>query len=125
MANPVSVTEIDGGAWWRVVFGGSRGNILDAGVMDALTETFDAAARAPRLKAIILEGAGPITSFWFAKYHTLNAFYRYALAREYCSKCPLPLSLPQKPERFQPYIYTNRDIERLIDAADSRHRVRQ
>jgi integrase/recombinase XerD len=76
----------------------------------------------PKQVLRFLEGAGPITSFWFAKYHTLNAFYRYALAREYCSKCPLPLSLPQKPERFQPYIYTNRDIERLIDAADSRHR---
>jgi site-specific recombinase XerD len=69
-----------------------------------------------------LDGADPITSFWFSKYHTLKAFYRYAIAREYCSKCPLPLSVPQKPERFHPYIYTNRDIERLIDAADSRHR---
>jgi site-specific recombinase XerD len=69
-----------------------------------------------------LEGTGPITSFWFAKYYTLNPFFRYAIARKYCSKSPLPLSIPQKPERFQPYIYTNRDIERLIDAADSRHR---
>ena len=32
--------------------------------------------------------------------------------------------MPQKPEAFQPYIYTNQDIERLIDAADSRHRYR-
>jgi integrase/recombinase XerD len=52
----------------------------------------------------------------------LNAFYRYALARDYCEVCPLPLSMPQKPEPFQPYIYTNQDIERLIDAADVRHR---
>ena len=44
-----------------------------------------------------LEGAGPITSFWFAKYYTLNAFYRYAVARGYVSKCPLPTSTPQKP----------------------------
>lgn len=69
-----------------------------------------------------LEGNGPLTSFWFSKYHTLKAFYRYALAREYCSSSPLPLSVPQKPEHFHPYIYTNQDIERLIDAADSRHR---
>jgi integrase/recombinase XerD len=69
-----------------------------------------------------LEGVGPLTSFWFSKYHLLNAFYRYALAREYCSSCPLPLTVPRKPEPFQPYIYTNRDIERLIDAADTRHR---
>ena len=26
--------------------------------------------------------------------------------------------------RFQPYIYTNQDMQRLIDAADSRHRYR-
>jgi integrase/recombinase XerD len=71
-----------------------------------------------------LEGSGPLTTFWFSKYHTLKAFYRYALARDYCASCPLPLSVPQKPEAFQPYIYTNQDIERLIDAADSRHRYR-
>ena len=71
-----------------------------------------------------LEGNGPLTTFWFSKYHTLKAFYRYALARDYCASCPLPLSVPQKPEAFQPYIYTNKDIERLIDAADSRHRYR-
>jgi integrase/recombinase XerD len=71
-----------------------------------------------------LEGNGPLTTFWFSKYHTLKAFYRYALARDYCTSSPLPLSVPQKPEAFQPYIYTNQDIERLIDAADSRYRYR-
>jgi integrase/recombinase XerD len=71
-----------------------------------------------------LEGNGPLTTFWFSKYHTLKAFYRYALARDYCASCPLPLSVPQKPQPFQPYIYTNQDMERLIDAADSRHRYR-
>jgi hypothetical protein len=37
-----------------------------------------------------LEGTGPITSFWFAKYYTLNAFYRYALARGYRVEVPTP-----------------------------------
>jgi site-specific recombinase XerD len=69
-----------------------------------------------------LDGNGRITSFWFSKYYTLTAFYRYALAREYCSKSPLPIDIPNEPAKFQPYIYTNHDIERLIDAADSRHR---
>ena len=67
-----------------------------------------------------LEGKGPITSFWFAKDYTLNPFYRYAIARKYCLKSPLPLSMPQKPEMFQPYIYTNRDIERCAAQA-ARH----
>jgi integrase/recombinase XerD len=71
-----------------------------------------------------LEGNGQLTTFWFSKFHTLKAFYRYALARDYCTSSPLPLSVPQKPEAFQPYIYTNQDIERLIEAADSRHRYR-
>ena len=40
-----------------------------------------------------LEGGGPLTTFWFSKYHTLKAFYRYALARDYCTSSPLPLSV--------------------------------
>lgn len=69
-----------------------------------------------------LDGNGQVTSFWFAKYHTLAAFYRYAVARRYVLKSPLPRNRPQQPEKFQPYIYTNDDMRRLIDAADSRHR---
>lgn len=51
-----------------------------------------------------LEGNGPLTTFWFSKYHTLKAFYRYVLARDYCASCPLPPSLPRKPEAF-PALY--------------------
>jgi integrase len=40
-------------------------------------------------------------------------------AREYCLSSPLPLTVPQRPERFEPYIYTNRDMEQLLVAADS------
>ena len=65
---------------------------------------------------------GPVTSFWFAKYYSLTAFYRYAVARHYVRNSPLPHSKPQKPEKFQAYIYTNDDMRKLIDAADSRHR---
>ena len=71
-----------------------------------------------------LEGNGPVTTFWFSKYHTLKAFYRYALARHYCTSCPCHSVCHRSREAFQPYIYTNQDIERLIDAADSRHRYR-
>src|ERR1700678_1404716 len=48
-----------------------------------------------------LDGNSPVTSFWFAKYYTLTAFYRYAVARHYVRKSPLPYSTPQKPEKFQ------------------------
>jgi len=68
-----------------------------------------------------LEGSrqGPMTSFWFSKYQALKGFYRYALARGYCSSSPLALRTPQKPQPFEPYIYTNRDMKQLLVAADS------
>lgn len=63
MADPVSVIEIDGGAWWRVVLGGSKGNIFDTHLTNALTTTFRDAARAPGLKALVIEGDGANFSF--------------------------------------------------------------
>jgi site-specific recombinase XerD len=69
-----------------------------------------------------LYGVGPVTAYWFSKYHSLNPFYRYAIAHHHVSRSPLPLTKPCEPARFEPYIYTNQDMQRLIDAADSRHR---
>jgi site-specific recombinase XerD len=69
-----------------------------------------------------LYGVGPVTAYWFSKYHSLNPFYRYAIAHHHVSKNPLPLTKPCEPARFEPYIYTNQDMRRLIDAVDSRHR---
>ena len=69
-----------------------------------------------------LDGSGPVTASWFYKYQTLATFYRYAQVHHYVLNSPLPRSKPQSPEKFQPYIYTNDDMRKLIDAADSRHR---
>lgn len=60
---PLAVTRLDDGAIWRVVIGGSKGNILDGAVMQALTELFRDAAAAPHLKAVCLEGQGAHFSF--------------------------------------------------------------
>ena len=60
---PVRVESLDDGACWRVVIGGSKGNVLDGAVMDALACVFRDAADAPGLKAICLEGAGAHFSF--------------------------------------------------------------
>lgn len=60
---PLFVEPMNDGAIWRVAIGGSKGNILDASLMDALTGTFRDAARSPHLKAICLEGQGPHFSF--------------------------------------------------------------
>jgi cyclohexa-1,5-dienecarbonyl-CoA hydratase len=62
-AGPVTVESRDDGASWRVVLGGTRGNILDAALMAALEDVFLQAARVPRLKAVCLEGHGPNFSF--------------------------------------------------------------
>lgn len=65
---------------------------------------------------------GPTTFLWFSKHQTLRPFFRYAIDRGYLQACPLPRTLPKKPPKFEPYIYTIDEVKRLLDAADSRHR---
>ena len=61
--DPLAVDRLDEGAIWRVAIGGSKGNVLDASVMDALAALFRDASATPALKAICLEGQGPHFSF--------------------------------------------------------------
>jgi cyclohexa-1,5-dienecarbonyl-CoA hydratase len=61
--SPVSVERLDDGAVWRVVIGGSKGNVLDAALMDALTVVFREAAGTREIRAICLEGQGAHFSF--------------------------------------------------------------
>jgi integrase/recombinase XerD len=68
-----------------------------------------------------LDGERPITAYWFHKYYILKGFYRYCISLSYVSSSPLPLTLPAKPPAYQGYIYTNQDMKRLLDAADSCH----
>jgi cyclohexa-1,5-dienecarbonyl-CoA hydratase len=60
---PVRVEPTDEGAFWRVVLGGSKGNILDGKAMEALRRVFEAAGRETELRAVILEGEGKHFSF--------------------------------------------------------------
>jgi cyclohexa-1,5-dienecarbonyl-CoA hydratase len=62
-SDPLEVETLDGGAIWRARLGGSKGNILDAALMDALNGMFGRAASASDLKAICLEGQGSHFSF--------------------------------------------------------------
>jgi integrase len=64
---------------------------------------------------------GPTTYLWFSKHQTLRPFFRYAINRGFLPACPLPKTLPKKPPKFKPYIYTVAEVKRLLDAADSRH----
>lgn len=60
---PLTVERLEEGAVWRVAIGGSKGNVIDAAVMEALTRLFGDAAVDPPLKAIVLEGQGAHFSF--------------------------------------------------------------
>lgn len=59
----ITLDRLDDGGCWRVTIGGSKGNILDGALMDALTDVFKQAAGEPGLKAICLEGQGSHFSF--------------------------------------------------------------
>ena len=59
----VRIEPEEGGAYWRVILCGSRGNIIDRAMTGALTEVFREAAEARELKAICLEGEGSHFSF--------------------------------------------------------------
>ena len=63
MSDPVVVEKLDGGAYWRVVLGGSKGNILDARLMEALSAVVAEASADAHVKALCLEGQGPHFSF--------------------------------------------------------------
>ena len=59
-----------------------------------------------------LDGPGPVTSYWMRKWGTLRGLYRFALAR----RCPLPLSAPKVAVLFTPYIYSQPELRRLLQA---------
>jgi cyclohexa-1,5-dienecarbonyl-CoA hydratase len=63
MPDLVRVDLVDNGAFWRVTFGTSRGNILDGATLQALSGVFAHARASRALKAICLEGAGDDFSY--------------------------------------------------------------
>jgi cyclohexa-1,5-dienecarbonyl-CoA hydratase len=62
-AASVRIERVEANQVWRVHVGGSRGNILDAGVIGSLGRLFEEAAHSPDLKAICLSGEGEHFSF--------------------------------------------------------------
>jgi len=69
-----------------------------------------------------LAGTGPVTRFWERKLSALHGFYRFALARGYVAKVPLPQRAPRTAQSFVPYIYSPDDMRRLLEATPSRER---
>lgn len=64
-----------------------------------------------------LNGRGPVTEYWTRKYRVLSGLYRFALARGWADRSPLPRAIP-KPTApaFVPYIYSAEELRRLLDA---------
>jgi site-specific recombinase XerD len=67
-----------------------------------------------------LDGSGPMTRSWHCKFGTLGGFYRFCLARGYVSTVPLPATEPRCAQTFSPYIYSEDEIQRLLEAATAR-----
>jgi integrase len=74
--------------------------------------------RADRVLAYLV-GTGPVTRFWQRKYEVLCGFYRFAIARGYATRSPLPARAPKPAQAFVPYIYSREELRRLLEAASA------
>ncbi len=69
-----------------------------------------------------LAGKGTRTLTWHHKLGFLRSFYRYAVSRAYASSAPLPTIIPKRPPSFVPYIFSQDDLRRLLQAVDANPR---
>lgn len=68
-----------------------------------------------------LDGNRPLTRYWHRKHSGLLGFFRFALARGMVKHIPLPRNTPRCRQSFQPYVYTDCDVARLLNAINSWH----
>jgi len=64
---------------------------------------------------------GGVTSTWFHRYNVLDNFFRFAASCGYLQQRVLPTSMPDRPPRFVPYIYSTDDMHRLLGVPDSHY----
>jgi len=72
-----------------------------------------------------LLGSDPVTRFFHRKHDALSGFYRFAIGRGYATCSPLPTILPASSNTLAPYIYSNDELQRLMDAAASQEHPRR
>jgi integrase/recombinase XerD len=63
-----------------------------------------------------LDGDGPVTRTWALRWRTLRCFYRFAQARRWVRRSPLPQAAPKVTDSFTPYIYTTEELRGLLNA---------
>jgi integrase/recombinase XerD len=73
---------------------------------------------------MFLVGKGPLTTSWHVRYNALRGFYRYAVSRGLVVTSPLPIVIPKRPPAFQPYIYSQAELGRLLSSIESCRRRR-
>lgn len=71
---------------------------------------------ARQVLAFLAGCGGPPTRFWHRKHEVLRGFYRFAISHGYVDRSPLPKSVPKVPQQFVPYIYSQAELKRLMDA---------
>ena len=74
--------------------------------------------------AAFLRGNGTFTRYWHRKHSALLGFYRYAVSRGYANQLPMPTVVPKQPPAVVPYIYSQDELRRLLDATE-RYRKHQ
>jgi integrase len=63
--------------------------------------------------------ARPVTRTWFTKLSCLRCFFRHAMSRGHITTAPLPTVIPKRPPVFAPYIYTRKELRRLLQVVES------
>ena len=67
-----------------------------------------------------LQRSGPtITSGWHQKHYTLAGFFRFAMQRGLVSTSPVAYRVPKRPAYATPYIYSEDELRRLLEATST------
>ena len=61
-------------------------------------------------------GTGPPTWWWERKHRTLRGFFTYLVSRQHLVASPLSEPGPRIPRSFEPYIYSQDELQRFLDA---------
>ena len=68
-----------------------------------------------------LDGNRPLSLYWHRKHSALMGLFRFAFARSLVPHIPLPINTPRYHQSYRPYVYSEDDIARLIDAIKGLH----
>lgn len=102
---------------------GTNGRLLKS-FCRAMGQDLDVSDVTPEKVNAFLAGKGPLTASWHVKHNALLGFYRYAISRGFVATSPLPVVIPKRPPAFQPYIYSQVELQRLLDSTASYQRNR-